>query len=51
MRIINTWGNKHKQSDKVQIKVRFGRVTLFDFYYDGSDAKWALTFINITIKP
>jgi len=51
MRFINTWGNTHKQADKFQWKVRLGRVTVFDFYTDLSDRKWALTFMNFTIKP
>ena len=51
MRIINTWGNTHKQADKYQVKVRLGRLTLFDFYTDRGDRKWALTICNITLKP
>ena len=51
MRLINTWGNPNKQSDKIQMKLRFGKVTVFDFYRDASAQKWALTLFNFTIKP
>lgn len=51
MRIINTWGNPNKQSDKYQAKLRLGRLTVFDFYKDTGDRKWALTLFNFTFKP
>ena len=51
MRFVNTWGNTNKQADKFQFKARIGRITLFDFYCDCGDRKWALTFMNFTIKP
>lgn len=51
MRFVNTWGNSNKQADKFQLKVRFGKITVFDFYCDCGDHKWALTFMNFTIKP
>lgn len=51
MRIINTWGNPNKQSDKYQLKVRLGKLTVFDFYLDSGDRKWALTLMNFTFKP
>ena len=51
MRFVNTWGNTNKQADKFQLKVRLGRITVFDFYCDYGDRKWALTFMNFTVKP
>lgn len=51
MRIINTWGNPSKQADKYQVKLRIGRLTVFDFYKDSGDRKWALTIMNFTFKP
>ena len=51
MRFINTWGNPNKQADKFQLKIRLGRLTVFDFYLDSGDRKWALTFMNLTVKP
>lgn len=49
--MINTWGNPNKQADKYQAKVRIGKLTLFDFYLDSGDRKWALTVLNFTLKP
>lgn len=51
MRIINTWGNPNKQSDKYQVKIRIGRLTIFDFYKDTGDRRWAFTILNFTFKP
>ena len=51
MRIINTWGNPNKQGDKYQLKLRLGKLTVFDYYLDAGDRKWALTVMNYTIKP
>lgn len=51
MRIINTWGNPNKQKDKIQIKLRLGRLTVFDYYKDRGDKKWAMTIMNFTFKP
>ena len=39
MNIINGWKNKNKQSDKYQCKLRLGRVTVYDFFYDFGDKK------------
>lgn len=50
MNIINGWKNKNKQSDKYQCKLRLGRVTVYDFFYDFGDKKGGLTFMNFTIK-
>lgn len=51
MRIINTWGNPNKQSDKFQLKLRLGKLTVLDFYMDRGDNKWAFTILNYTFKP
>jgi|11_taG_2_1085331.scaffolds.fasta_scaffold10619_3 hypothetical protein len=51
MKVVNTWGNPNKQADKLQFKARIGRLTVFDFYRDGGDKKWALTIMNFCIKP
>ncbi len=50
MKIINGWKNHNKQSDKYQIKLRLGRVTVYDFFYDFGDKKGAITFMNFTYK-
>lgn len=50
MRIINTWGNPNKQSDKYQFKIRIGKLTALDFYYDAGDKKGAFTLFNFTLK-
>jgi hypothetical protein len=50
MNIINGWKNANKQSDKFQIKLRLGRVTVYDFFYDTSDRKGGVTFMNFSVK-
>ncbi len=50
MKFYSSWSNTQKQSDKYQVKVRMGRVTVFDFYTDLSDRRWALTLFNFTLK-
>lgn len=50
MKIINGWKNPNKQSDKFQSKLRLGKVTVYDFFYDISDGKGGITIMNFTIK-
>jgi len=50
MNIINGWKNRNKQSDKYQCKLRLGRITVYDIFYDFGDGKGAITFMNFTIK-
>ena len=50
MKFYSSWSNTQKQSDKYQVKVRIGRITVFDFYTDLSDRRWALTLFNFTLK-
>lgn len=50
MNIINGWKNRNKQSDKYQCKLRLGRVTVYDIFYDFGDRKGAITFMNFTVK-
>jgi len=50
MRFINSWKSQKKQSGKVAIKIRFGKLTVFDFYYDKKRKLTGLTLFNIGIK-
>jgi hypothetical protein len=50
MKIINGWKNPNKQSDKFQLKLRLGRVTVYDFFYDTGDKKGGLTLMNFSVK-
>jgi len=50
MNIINGWKNRNKQSDKYQCKLRLGRVTVYDIFYDFGDKKGVITFMNFTVK-
>jgi hypothetical protein len=50
MNIINGWKNPNKQSDKYQCKLRLGRVTVYDVFYDFGDRKGAVTLMNFTVK-
>lgn len=48
--LINGWKSKKKQSDKYALKIRAGRLTLFDFYYDHSRRQAGLILFNFGIK-
>lgn len=50
MKIQNGWKNPNKQGDKFQCKLRLGKVTVYDFFYDLSDKKGGLTLMNFSIK-
>lgn len=50
MNITNGWKNPNKQSDKYQAKLRLGRVTLYDIFYDFGDKKGGITLMNFSIK-
>tara|TARA_B100001093_G_scaffold518984_1_gene605877 strand:- start:5495 stop:5650 length:156 start_codon:yes stop_codon:yes gene_type:complete len=50
MKIINGWKNPNKQADKLQSKLRIGKVTVYDFFYDLGDRKGGLTFMNFSVK-
>lgn len=50
MKIINCWDQPAKQADKIQIKLRLGKVTVFDYYSDESRDRKGLTILNFKIK-
>lgn len=50
MKIQNGWKNPNKQGDKFQCKLRLGKVTVYDFFYDTGDKKGGLTFMNFSVK-
>jgi len=47
---INSWRRGEKQWDKVALKVRFGKITFFDFYYDRSKKLWGIMLLNFGIR-
>lgn len=50
MDFVNSWKSKVKQSDKLAIKIRFGRLTIFDLYYDHSRKQAGLTLFNLGVR-
>jgi len=50
MNFINSWTSKNKQWDKISVKIRLGRLTLFDFYYDRSRKQAGIILLNFGIK-
>jgi hypothetical protein len=50
MRIINSWKTKNKQRGKIVVKVRLGRLTLLDFYYDHARSQAGVMFFNWGVK-
>ena len=49
MKLRNTWGSKLKQWDKIDINVRIGIVTVFNFKADWSDKLFSLSVMNFKI--
>jgi len=47
---INSWKSHSKQWDKVAVKIRIGRITVFDFYSDRSKKLWGLMILNFGIR-
>lgn len=50
MEIINSWKSEVKQWGKVNIKVRIGRITLFDLYIDQPKRRYGITLLNLGLK-
>jgi hypothetical protein len=50
MRFINSWNTYGKQADKFIIKLRFGKLTLFEFISDISAKKLRIVFINFGVE-
>jgi hypothetical protein len=50
MRFINSWKTYNKQGDKCIIKMRFGKLTLFEIISDISSKKLRIVFINFGIE-
>jgi len=50
MKFINSWVSKNKQWDKIAIKVRFGRLTVFDVYIDRTRKQAGLILFNFGVK-
>lgn len=50
MNLINSWTSKNKKWDKVAIKIRLGRITLFDLYIDFTRKQAGLIIMNIGFK-
>jgi len=47
MEFINSWKSKKKQGDKIAIKVRIGKFTLFDLYYDHAKRQFGIILFNL----
>ena len=50
MRFINSWNTYGKQSDKIIVKMRFGKLTFFELISDISDKKLRIVFINFGVE-
>ena len=50
MKLGNSWRNRAKQWDKVQIRVRLGKIDFFTIELDKSRVFYMLTILNFTIK-
>lgn len=50
MKLTNGWRSRNKNLDRVEIKLRVGFVTLFEFSADWSDKKWRVCLLNIFLS-
>ena len=50
MKVGNSWRNKAKQWDKVQIRLRIGKIDFFTIELDKSRVFYMFTILNFTIK-
>lgn len=48
--LVNSWRSKGKQGDKFALKVRIGKLTLFDFYYDHSKRMFGIILFNLGLR-
>ena len=46
MKLTNGWRSQNKNVDRIEIKLRLGAVTVFEFGADLSDKKWRLGLFN-----
>ncbi|HQB53574.1 MAG TPA: hypothetical protein PLX62_11780 [Bacteroidales bacterium] len=50
MAIINSWRSKKKGWDKYGIKIRLGKITLFEIYIDYSRNQYGIIFCNLGLR-
>jgi len=48
--VKNGWKVQNKQGDKVMIKVRFGKLTVFDLNIDFGSKRYSLTLFNFIFR-
>jgi hypothetical protein len=47
---INSWRSKNKQWDKLAVKVRIGKLTIFDLYYDHAKRQFGIILFNLGVR-
>lgn len=50
MKLRNNWRVPHKQWDKIQIRVRLGKIDVLTIEVDISRSFYMLTIMNISLK-
>jgi hypothetical protein len=50
MKFINSWTSKVKQSDKYEIVIRLGKLTVLKFSWDTSRKSHAIMIFNLGIS-
>jgi hypothetical protein len=50
MNFINSWKCKGKTWTKYAIKIRLGKITIFDLYLDFSRKQFGISIFNIGVK-
>lgn len=46
MKITNAWRSHNKNVDRIEVRARFGAVTVFELTADLSSKTWRLGFFN-----
>jgi len=50
MTIINSWRSKHKGWDRWAVKIRLGKLTVFDLYLDFAKRQYGIILFNLGIR-
>lgn len=50
VRFVNGWKSTNKQWDKGAVKIRIGKITVFDLYVDRGKRLWGLMILNFGLK-
>ena len=47
---VNSWGKSEKSRSKYAVKVRLGKLTVFDLYIDVKKKLWGVMAMNVGMR-